>query len=72
MEISDNYRISLSVEELDLIVKEKIVQLLRDTERSVPELGLIHIEYQIDHDADQVQLTGADVDINLPWEKEQL
>lgn len=72
MEISDNYRISLSIEEIDLIVKERIVQFLRDTERPMIDPGLIYIEYQIDHDGDQVQLSGADININLPWEKEQL
>jgi len=72
MEVSDNYRISLTIEELDLIVKERIVQFLRDSERPMIDPGLIHIEYLIDGDGDEAQLTGADININLPWEKEEL
>ncbi len=72
MEISDNYRISLSIEELDIIVKERIVQFLRDTERPMIDPGLIHIEYQIDHNEEGSELNGADININLPWEKEDL
>ncbi len=72
MEVSDNYRISLSLEELDTIVKERIVQFLRDTERPMVNPGLIHVEYQIDHNEEGSELNGADININLPWEKEEL
>lgn len=72
MEISDNYRISLSLEELNTIVKERIVQFLRDTERPMIDPGLIYIEYQIDHNEEGSELNGADININLPWEKEEL
>ncbi len=72
MEVSDNYRISLSLEELNTIVKERIVQFLRDTERPMIDPGLIYIEYQIDHNEEGSELNGADININLPWEKEEL
>lgn len=73
MEISDSYRISLSLQEIDSIIKEKIRQSLRDLGRQTPTADhSINLEYQIDHDEDESRLTGVDINVDLPWETENL
>ncbi len=73
MEISDNYRMSLSLQEVESIIKEKVRQMLRDTGRQTPTADhSIDLEYQIDHSDGEPKLAGIDINIDLPWETENL
>ncbi len=74
MEISDSYRMSLSLQEVESIVKEKVRQMLRDSGRQTPGADHdIDLEYQIQYeDLEEPKLTGIDISINLPWETENL
>lgn len=74
MQISESFRLSISREELDTIVKEKVRSILRDTERSI--LAADHdmnLKYQIQNDPpDEPLLDGVDINIDFPWEIEDL
>ena len=73
MEISDSFTISLSLQEIDSIIREKIRQILRDTGRHTPTADHnIELKYRIDHNEEGSELNGVDIDISLPWETENL